>query len=82
MDWSGANPLSFVKLLSSGATLAKLTVALGLQCIAEPRFLLPYVQLMWASYGYSPNKIGKPLLSSPPPPLSSSSSSSLFALLT
>jgi predicted MFS family arabinose efflux permease len=59
MDWKAANPLSFMKLLTSSTTLAKLTVALGLQCVAEPRFLLPYVQLMWAKgYGYSPNKIG------------------------
>jgi DHA1 family tetracycline resistance protein-like MFS transporter len=59
MDWKAANPLSFVKLLTSGKSLATLAVALGFQCIAEPRFVFPYAQLLWRTkYKYSAQKMG------------------------
>jgi DHA1 family tetracycline resistance protein-like MFS transporter len=59
MDWSAANPLSFFKLLTSGSVLRTLTLALGAQCIAEPRFVFPYAQLLWKKkYQYSAQKMG------------------------
>ena len=59
MNWKAANPLSFVKLLTSGKSLAILTMSLGFQCLAEPRFVFPYAQLIWKNkYGYSAQKMG------------------------
>lgn len=59
MDWSAANPLSFFKLLTSGSVLRTLALALGAQCIAEPRFVFPYAQLLWRQkYKYSAQKMG------------------------
>lgn len=59
MDWKAANPLSFLKLLTHGKGLATLALALGFQCIAEPRFVFPYAQLLWTSkYKYSSQKMG------------------------
>jgi len=59
MDWKAANPLSFLKLLMSGKTLATITLALGFQCLAEPRFVFPYAQLLWKNkYEYSSTKMG------------------------
>ena len=59
MKWQAANPLSFIKLLTSGKSLAILAVSLGFQCIAEPRFVFPYAQLLWKNkYNYSSQKMG------------------------
>ena len=60
MDWSAANPASFLKLVTSGSKkMASYAYSLGFQCIAEPRFLFPYAMLTWETvYNYSPVKRG------------------------
>lgn len=59
MDWVKANPLSFLKLLTSGREMSSLAVALGLQCIAEVRYLFPFANLLWLNKGYTPQQVGR-----------------------
>eukprot|EP00041_Stephanoeca_diplocostata_P014829 m.279893 g.279893 ORF g.279893 m.279893 type:complete len:345 (+) comp19817_c1_seq1:1001-2035(+) len=60
MELQDANPFSFTRLFTSGYNLAAVTAALGLQCLAEPRFVFPYVTLCWRTkYKYDAIKIGR-----------------------
>jgi DHA1 family tetracycline resistance protein-like MFS transporter len=59
MDWLKANPLSFLKLLTSGKEMSALALALGLQCVAEVRYLFPFANLLWLNKGYTPQQVGR-----------------------
>jgi MFS family permease len=49
MDWAETNPFTFLKLLTNGPKLRLCAMALAVQCIAEPRFIFPYVSISLGS---------------------------------
>lgn len=60
MDWAAANPTSFTKLLTCSSEASMCSYSLGLQCIAEPRFVFPFASIAWETlHKYDPLTRGR-----------------------